>query len=551
MILRLDIQNYAIIDTVSIQFSRGLNIITGETGSGKSILLGALGLILGNRADTTVLSDKKSKCIIEGLFDIGNYDLTTFFKDADLDYVDQTIIRREINPAGKSRAFVNDSPVSLRLLQQLAASLVDLHEQFENLGINHAEHQIGMIDALAKVGALKNDYQKLYQDHLLLAKEIDQLKSEHVEAIRQRDYVQFQFNELLDCQIDLDQDGHLEAKLHEMEHAADIIRTMNNLSNALETRDGAIVHQLMTLQSELASISKIHSDAEDLETRLRTTTVELQDIAQEASQIGERIEHQPDKITVIRDRLDTLNHLMHKHHVDDLAGLQSIQEKFDVQLQSFDSLEEDISAKEKDREAISQKLLKKAEKLSSQRRSVIPSFEQEVNRLLVQLRMEHARFKVDIDVQDELNQHGVDRVSYLFAPNKGSAFSPIKKVASGGEISRLSLITKSLVAGSLQMPTLIFDEIDSGVSGDVAQKMGNILRKLSEVHQIISITHSPQVAAKGSSHFRVLKETVNELTRAKVVTLKDHERIEEIATMLSSSPPSDAALTSAKELIDG
>ncbi|NND07835.1 MAG: DNA repair protein RecN [Saprospiraceae bacterium] len=549
MIIRLDIRNYAIIDSVFVEFSKGLNIITGETGSGKSILMGALGLILGNRADTKVLSDKSRKCIIEGTFDIKAYQLQPYFIKEDLDYHDQTIIRREINTSGKSRAFINDSPVSLKTLQVLSGQLVDLHEQFENRGINESLQQINMLDALAKNEKLKKEYGQKHQAYHELMKTVEHLKDRHAEAIKQRDYVQFQLNELLEYDIDITSDSGLENKLNEAEHAQDIIAGLGNLSEGLENDEQAVISQLGRLQQTIDAISSLHEESKSLAKRLEAATLELEDIAQEAAQMAERIEYKPEETIRLRERVDALNQLMHKHRVNEIADLMQIQEAFDEQLQAFDTVEEDISEHEQELASRLKELKAIAKKLSKARAGAIPNFEKDVNKLLVHLRMEHANFKIEHVKDTSLNPHGQDRISYLFAPNKGSAHAPIKQVASGGEISRLSLITKSLVAGSLQMPTLIFDEIDSGVSGDVALKMGDILKVLSNEHQIISITHSPQVAAKGSRHFRVSKDVVKDKTIARVQVLNEEERVEEIATMLSSSPPSEAARTSAKELI--
>lgn len=549
MLLQLDIKNYAIIDQVSIDFSDGLNIITGETGSGKSILLGALGLILGDRADAKALLQKDRKCIIEATFSIDDYDLRTFFDFEDLDYLDPVLIRREINPAGKSRAFINDTPVTLKQLQSLTSQLVDLHGQFENLGINENKYQIMMLDALAGNQKVFADYREQFGVYLSLTGKLEKLRKTFAESIKQRDYLQFQLTELLECNLDPESDAGLEEKLTTLENAEEIIQVMGSVATALEADESSLISKTIEIKSLMATLRSYHFGAGELTDRLHAIIVEMQDIASEASQISEEVELDPEKISELRERIDLLNHLFHKHQVNDLASLEQIRDDIDDQIQSYDNTEEEIEGLEKQIRTARENLKSISRTLSENRKAAIPAFEKNVNHQLKNLRMEHATFKVDLVPTSELNKYGMDQLAFLFAPNKGSNFSAIKDVASGGEISRLSLITKSLVAGSLHMPTLIFDEIDSGVSGDVAQKMGHILKSLSSKHQIISITHSPQVAARASKHFRVHKEIKDGNTIAVVSILKEKERIVEIATMLSSSPPSKAAMTSARELI--
>lgn len=549
MIVRLDIKNYAIIESLSITYSPGLNIITGETGSGKSILLGALGLILGKRADTKTLLDGSKKCVVESEFDIGGYDLATFFEREDLDYDQQVIIRREILPSGKSRAFINDTPASLKQLQSLASHLVDLHQQFDNLGINDPNHQLQMIDALAENGKFIQEYQAQFKAYRKLKTERESLVTQLQESLKQRDYLEFQLNEFSEIDIQIDEDQKLEQELSFLEHSEEIVTTLSEVSSAIESNDQSVESILQSLCQHLAPLVDYHEGVKAIYERLESSIVELEDIAREASSMAEDTEYDPGRVAVMKTRMDKINQLLYKHQVDDIAALVALQEEMSKQVQDYDHLEEAIAATEKEIKNTSETLKQLAENLSKRRKKALPAFEKDVNSLLKKLKMEHATFKISFNKAETLLANGIDQIEFLFAPNKGSTFSSIKSVASGGEISRLSLITKSLVAKTMHMPTLIFDEIDSGVSGDVALQMGNMLGKLAGEHQIISITHSPQVAAKAESHFTVYKTIDGDSTKAKVKKLEEEDRMVEIATMLSSSPPSEAAITSAKELM--
>ncbi len=549
MIVRLDIKNYAIIESLSMTFSGGLNIITGETGSGKSVLLGALGLILGKRADTKTLFDAAKKCVVESEFDIGSYDLASFFEKEDLDYDQQVIIRREILPSGKSRAFINDTPASLKQLQSLAAYLVDLHQQFDNLGINDPSHQLQMVDALAENEGTVEAYRTQFKSYRKLKSHRESLVSQLQESLKQRDYLEFQLNEFDEIDIQIEEDRKLEQELSFLEHSEEIVTTLSEVSAAIEANDHSVESILQSLCQHLAPLVDYHEGVKAIYERLESSILELEDIAREASSMAEDTEYDPGRVAMMKTRMDKINQLLYKHQVDDVDALVALQNKMSKQVQDYDHLQEAIISTEKEIEKTGKALKELAQNLSKRRKQVLPAFEKDVNQLLARLKMEHATFKISFEALDALQANGMDQVEFLFAPNKGSSFSTIKSVASGGEISRLSLITKSLVAKTMHMPTLIFDEIDSGVSGDVALQMGNMLEKLAEEHQIISITHSPQVAAKAESHFTVYKTIDGDSTKAKVKKLEEADRMVEIATMLSSSPPSEAAIQSAKELM--
>lgn len=549
MINKLEIHNYAIIDSLTLDFSENLNIITGETGSGKSILLGALALILGRRADSRALLSQDKKCIVEGIFEISGYGLQPFFSSEDLDYEDQVVIRREINAEGKSRAFINDTPVNLKTLQSLTGQLVDLHEQFENLGINDPRQQIKMLDAFAHATQLRVNYEDSFRDFKKQQNTLLTLEEKQRNALKQRDYLQFQLDELLELKIDRLKDQQLEERLTELEHAEEITSILGGIAFGIEESEMSILGQIKELKNQLQAIASFHPAARDLLKRINESYLELEDIGYEAKKTAEDIELNPELAHDLRSRVDQLNTLMYKHQVTEINELLEIQETLEKQLNDFLNLDEEIDQLRASLSRAEKDLRVTAGQLSRLRKEQVTIFEKQVTLLLKELKMEHAAFKVRISESKELLPHGLDDIDFLFAPNKGSEFYEIKKVASGGEMSRLALIVKSLVAGSLQMPTLVFDEIDSGVSGDVAKKMGEILRRLSDSHQVISITHSPQVAAKASRHFTVFKETDGKETKTQVRELDENARIVEIATMLSSSPPSKAALASAKELM--
>ena len=549
MIVRLEIRNYAIIEKLSLEFSKGLNILTGETGSGKSIILGAFGLILGNRADSKVLFDKSKKCVVEATFDVRSYNLQPFFDEENLDYDHRTIIRREVNAAGKSRAFINDTPVNLKQLKRFGIRLVDLHQQFENQGINDPNVQIKMLDSLAGSLGLGEEYKQSYQAYRDLLRTKAALELEQQNAVKQQDFIAFQLDELRALNIDPERDGALELTLQQMDHAQEIMSGLSELVHVITERDQDLISTLSNLEQRLRDLSKYHVGIEAIVQRLESSRIELGDIAQEASLINDEMEVDEEALRHMRARMDKLSSLQYKHQVTNMEDLIKLQDKFEKELANYTSIEDSLHEIEREIETTRQTSSDLARKLSTQRKAAKPKFEKGVKELLGALKMEYAEFKITQERLEALGPNGLDQMEFLFAPNRGSGHRPIKEVASGGELSRLALITKSLVAESINLPTLIFDEIDSGVSGDVAQKMGHILQNLSADHQVISITHSPQVAARADSHFKVFKTLEDDATKAKILALSEDDRIVEIATMLSSSPPSAIALKSAKELI--
>lgn len=549
MINKLQIKNYALIDELEINFSKGLTIITGETGAGKSILLGALGLIMGKRADTKVLYDESDKCVVEAFFDIEKYDLRAFFEENDLDYDPALIIRREITTTGKSRAFVNDTPVNLKILQSLSSSLVDLHLQFDTLDIHEVSFQLRMIDALANNKDILADYQEKFAAYQADKNKLARLENQQKRAEQETEFLQFQLDELQALQLQAGEQETLEEELERLTNAEDIKRVLSATFQQLTNSETAVISQLEDLRSALNDIRKFDSRVGQQFERFENVIVELQDMSGEFEKIAEETEHDPERIQETQQRLDTIYRLQNKHKVATVEELLALQKEIEDKLEGFGDLSAEINRLRKRIGEQEQQLLKQAEELRERRMQVGPGFEQKVLGLLSQLSMEHARIQVEYLPLEELGPTGMDEINFLFAANPGSRLQLIKDVASGGELSRLTLVTKSLVASAIPLPTLIFDEIDTGISGHIALKMGSILRQLSNQHQVVSITHSPQVASKADVHYFVYKKIHDDRTYTKVRQLTPDERVRAIATMLSQNPPSESAIENAKELL--
>lgn len=549
MIQTLSIKNYTLIEELEIDFSNGLTIITGETGAGKSILLGALGLIMGERADLKKFYDQNEKCIIEGNFKIGRYNLSAFFEAHELDYADELLIRREITPSGKSRAFVNDTPVTLDILKALSGALIDLHEQFDTLDIHEVSFQLKMLDALAGNHSLLENYNLTYKDYQRNKRKLEQLIQQHEASMKEMDFLQFQLDEFEDVSLVNGEQESLEEELSQLNNAEEIKRALAGAFMQVSEHESAIVSQLKEVQRNLSHVENYHQELRQMNEKLETLTLELEDLGNSFEGLGEKIEYDPERIEEVASRLDKIYRLQKKHQVNNISALLEIEEKLRFQLEDLQGMDTAIGKLDGLVGEQETRLESIAEKLAKARRSVAPEFEEKIMNLLAQLSMPSARLKIDIQEAEDLQPTGRDNVKYLFSANKGGRLNEIKSVASGGEISRLTLVTKSLVASSIPLPTLIFDEIDSGVSGDVALKMGNILRKLSNEHQVVAITHSPQVAAKADAHYFVYKEETAEKTLTRVKLLEENERIHTLAVMLSQNPPSDAALANAKGLL--
>ncbi|MEL6836328.1 MAG: DNA repair protein RecN [Bacteroidota bacterium] len=549
MIQSLQIKNYALIEGLDIHFPDGLTIITGETGAGKSIILGALGLIMGDRADTKALYDPTTKCVIEGRFQVGNYGLSSFFEENDLDYEEELIIRREITPSGKSRAFVNDTPANLKILQRLSAVLIDLHQQFDTLDIHQMGFQLRLLDALAENGNRLSRYQTEFRVYTKNRRELERLQQQNATANQELDFKRFQLAELEEAMLLPDEQTALEREFASLSHAEDTKRTTAEAYQFLCENEQAIIEQLQTLTQSLQSAAKVDPKVEELQQRLLGITEELNDIGNALERHAESTDFDPERIQELQARLDQLYRLQKKHQVASNAELLEIQEQLRYEVNQYENIDGEIARLTEAVQEAEMQLREQAAAISKHRQSVAPGFAQRVAAVLADLAMPSAVLKVDFQPLSQLSITGSDEVQFLFSANRGSAPKPIKNVASGGELSRLTLVTKSLVASAMALPTLIFDEIDSGVSGDVALKMGHILRDLSSHHQIVVITHSPQVAARADEHLFVYKKDNDDRTQTKVRVLQKEERIRAIATMLSQNPPSDSALENARELI--
>lgn len=550
MLSRLSIQNYAIIHQLEIDFSARLNIITGETGAGKSILLGALGLILGQRAESNILLNKDKKCIVEGCFkgEASNEQVLAFLKTHELDNLDELVVRREIAPGGKSRAFINDTPVNLSQLNQLSSLLVDLHQQFDTLEIGESDFQREVLDALASNFPALKKHSLLYlqfQDH---KKHLDELVQQKQQFEKELDFFQFQFHELDEAAFRENELEELDVELKMLSNAEGIKNALAKAYFELEEKEEPVVRQLKTITSQLQHFAELQHDLPPLIQRLQSSYIELQDIADEIDRINSHIGTDPATIERINERLSMGYRLLKKHGVKSTNELIAIRNDLNNRLQEVLNIDDAIAAAQKEYEVLLKQTEESAAKLSSARKTQVKPFEQQVNSMLGQVGMPNARLKVDMK-KAALNAFGFDDVEFLFDANKSNQFQPLRKVASGGELSRLMLCVKSLVAKSMNLPTLIFDEIDTGISGEAAKQVGVIMKELANARQVICITHQPQIAGKANAHYLVYKSVVNDAVSTGVRLLNTDERIVTIAKMLSGEKPTAAALENAREMV--
>jgi len=549
MLKHLSVQNYALIDQLEVEFSDGLTIITGETGAGKSILLGALGLIAGSRADTQALQDKTKKCFVEASFNIKDYSLKNFFSSNDLDYEVTTTIRREINPEGKSRAFINDTPVTLNQLKELAEHLIDIHSQHQTLTLNGSEFQLSVVDAFADHSELTIEYAADFRKFKLLEKQLFELTEKESQAKKDLDYFQFQFNELEDAHLNGNKQLEMEQELETLNNAEDIKLNLSKAENGLAGGEQNLLSTLNEIKIILASMAKFKPEINELSIRLTSSYLELKDIANELDSLEGDIVYDPKRIDILTQMLDAIYRLQQKHQVKTIEELITIKDDLSNKLLDFNSLEAEIEKVKKELNSLQKSLLALAKKMTANRKKVIPKLEKEIASLLSSLSMPNAQLKVSHTASEILTKNGLDTVSFLFSANKGSDFKELNKVASGGELSRLMLSIKSLIAQLTALPTIIFDEIDTGVSGDVADKVGTIMNQMAKAMQVITITHLPQIASKGQSHLFVYKEDKNNKTYSNIKKLTAEERVQEIAKMLSTGTPTAAAISNAKELL--
>ncbi|BCY29497.1 DNA repair protein RecN [Flavobacterium okayamense] len=549
MLLSLSIKNYALIESLEIDFSDKFSIITGETGAGKSILLGALGLVLGNRADLSSLKDKEIKCVIEAQFLVSKYNLKEVFENNDFDYEDLTIIRREILPSGKSRAFVNDSPVNLSELQNLAQYLIDIHSQHETRDLAEESYQINILDSVAN---LKDEVES-YQSELNLLKqykkELSKAVSEREELKKEQDYVSFLFNELEAANLEADEQIELEEELEKLNNVELIKENLDRVLAISNEEEIGVIFNLKEIKNALGRLSNFSKEYKELFERISSFLIEFQDISDECFTISEKVVSDPERLELVNTKLQTIYNLQQKHQVSTIKELLVIKDSLDEKVQQSDSIDGLISKLEKNIEEKESEVIQIAENISTKRLIVAQKVSSQIEKIITQLGMPDAKIEFAIE-KDKLNNFGQDIVNLKFSANKGMQLGLIKKMASGGEMSRIMLAVKSILAQHSELPTIIFDEIDTGVSGEVALKMSEIMEKMSLNMQVFAITHLPQIAAKGNQHYKVFKYNQGETTLSELKLLSNDERIVEIAEMLSGKNISDSALIHAKNLLN-
>ncbi len=549
MLKSLSIRNYALIDSLNIDFSGELNILTGETGAGKSILLGAIGLIIGQRADSSVLRDKSIKCTAEGVFNIENYGLEIFFEENELDFEQVAILRREITPQGKSRAFINDTPVNVKILHDLGLKLIDIHSQHQSLELNEKHYQLQLVDLVAGNSALLKNYLSVFKKYLSFLENLAKTQALVDQSKKDLDYYEFQFNQLSEAKlIENEQEIH-ESLLEKLTHAEDIKSVFGQAFQALSGDERSV---LATLKENLNSIGKLRNvlpEAQSVFTRLESVYIELKDIADESAAVEDRAENDPERIEQLNQRLDLIYSLEKKHRVATVSELVAIQADFEAKIQLVSSYDQELEQIQRDIEATKLVLKDLASLISKQRKSVAPLIETKVVEVLRSVGIPNAALQLRFGKLPDFSFSGLDEVSYLFSANKNQDLQEIGKIASGGEMSRLMLAIKTMITDARSLPTIIFDEIDSGISGEIAVKMGQILEKMSKTVQVLNITHLPQIAARGKHHYKVFKFDENEQTFTSIRKLTEAEREDEIAQMLSGENYSSTARETAKELL--
>ena len=551
MLKNILIRNYALIDELEIDLAKGLTIITGETGAGKSILLGALGLLMGDRADVTALYDPSKKCLVEGTFNLKDYDLKDFFLVHDLEYDVEIIIRREVNPEGKSRAFINDSPVTISVLKLISSRLIDVHAQHETLHLNEAAFQLHALDAVAETSELVAAYKLKFKLFKKNSEQLQSLKEQELKDKKELDYFNFQFNELDTAQLIPGQQSVLEAELETIENAEFIKGGLSNAYFVLAGADKSLIDALTEVKNTLAQLAKFNPSIVTLNDRVQSSHIELKDIASELEALEGNIVHDPKKADIVQEKLDVIYRLQQKHNVKTIDELIILRTDLEHKITAIGSLEEQIKKLAMELEAVQKHLADLAGKLTKKRAAAAPQFSKSVKETLTQLGMANAELNISMEQLKEYKETGLDKVTFLFSANKGSDAQPLSKVASGGELSRFMLSLKSLLAKHTALPTIIFDEIDAGISGDIAAKTGSILEKMAATMQVITITHLPQVACKGKTHLFVYKQEQGKRTVTRIKQLNKEERVEEIAKMLSAGKVGEAALRNAKELLKG
>ena len=551
MIKSLYIQDFVLIESMRIPFSDGLMVMTGETGAGKSIILGALALVLGQRADTKTIKNGANKCLIEAIFDISRYELDDFFKENDIEeFGDECILRRELYASGKSRAFVNDSPVSLTIMKRLGGRLIDIHSQHENLRLGEGGFQLKVLDIMAQDDALLKTYKQAFKHHRKLKKELEDLRELTARMSREEDYARFQLNELQEANLAADEQEELEQEQETLSHAEEIKGALYKISDLFDGQDVSALPLLKEGISTLQRLEAYYPKVVEINERLRSAYIELDDIASEADSLKEDVEFNPERMDWINERLTQIYHLQQKHRVASVQELLDLQEAFAQQVDAIANSDEQIARLEKEQKQAYKELLSHADQLTSVRKAAAQTMAKNLVDRVRLLGMPNTHFEIGFQRYEEPTENGLDEIDYLFSANKNAPLKPIGETASGGEISRLMLCLKSMIARFTALPTIIFDEVDTGVSGDIADKMGDIMQALAQKMQVLTISHLPQIASKGDKHYLVYKTDVEEHTVTCIKVLSEEDRILELARMLSGANLSDASIANAKDLLE-
>lgn len=550
MLTQLYIKNFTLIDELNVDFHPGFSVITGETGAGKSIILGALGLLLGNRADVKTIKEGTQRCIVEGHFDITRYALEQFFFENDIDFVgEDCILRREVNSNGKSRAFINDTPVGLNLMKELGEQLIDIHSQHQNLLLQKQDFQLSVIDIIAKNQSLLTQCKKEYAEYNDSKSKLQRAKQSIEESKTNIDFIRFQYNELAALNLQVGEEESLEQQSKTMQHSEDIKSSLYEVDSNLSDESTGIITRLYRSLSAIKSIADVLPQAEDITERLDNTYIELKDISSEVSDMLENIEYDPQELERINNRLDAIYTLQQKHHVNSVEELVRLQEDYKATLDNVENSDVALEELEISMKESLTKVSKTADELTKKRKASIKTIVSDIAERLKALALPNVSFNIDIK-KKEISSNGCDDVEFLFSANPGTPLRPISEIASGGEIARVMLSLKAMLSGAVKLPTIIFDEIDTGVSGRIAEQMAVIMKEMGHSdRQVISITHLPQIAAQGSNHYKVYKEQDNNETHSHLTHLTDDERIQEIAQMLSGSNVTEAAINNAKELL--
>lgn len=551
MLKSLFIQNFVLIDSLDIQFTKGFSVITGETGAGKSIILGALSLVLGQRADGKSIQKGADKCIIEAIFDISNYQLESFFLDNDLEYdAESCILRRELYTTGKSRAFVNDSPVSLAVMKELGSRLIDIHSQHQNLLLGDNHFQLKVIDVMAENEILMILYRKEFTRYQSLKRELNLLTDQAARGKQEEDYIRFQLEQLAEADLKSGEQEELEQEQETLSHAEEIKGSLYKITALLDGEEQEGTLQLIKEALSTAdSLDRYFPKAKEISERLRSAYIDLTDLASETDALKEDIEFNPERLDWVNERLTTIYSLQQKHRVSTVDDLLALQDEYEKQLKDIDTFDEQIDALKKQLEVSYQELQQQALVISGQRKVAAEGMAEQLVKMIMPLGMPNTRFRVDFVRRDEPGADGIDDICFMFSANKSGELQPVAQTASGGEISRLMLCIKAMIAGFTALPAIIFDEVDTGVSGDIANKMGDIMQNLGEKMQVMTITHLPQIAAKGTEHYYVYKEDTDNRTITRIKKLSDEQRIQEVARMLSGASLTDASLANAKDLL--